>query len=124
MSAEVFDRQRPESEKGLAPTPIERFSLLKCSEAKLEATACAMLDVPQAEAGFPVADYLRESFQVESLNAAEMLLAVRLADGQHNGRLVWAADQPKSPPIKRRAPAEMPPVSTQRRGNGVGGGVC
>ena len=126
MSASQFDRQRPTAEQGAKPTPVELFSLLKGSEAELEAAACATLGVEHVDDGMPVADYVREMLQIEGLNAAEMLLAVRVADGQHKGRLVWANREP--PPaqaaVKRREGAKLPAVSTQRRGQGVGGGVC
>lgn len=125
MSASTFDRQRPEEEHGGEPTAIEVFSMLRGSEAELEAAACATLGVDEVDAGFSVVDYLRGTLQLRELNAAEMLLAVRLADGQHNGKLVWAnrTEEPR-PVVRRRQVAQQAPVSTQRRGQGVGGGVC
>lgn len=127
--ATAIDRQRPSAERGAELTPVESFSLLKTPEAQLEAEACRTLDVPHVSDGSSVVDELRAEFGVTELNAAEVLLAVRLADGQHAGRLVWS-DEPEGSPelvIERlgaNRSGKLPAVSTQRRGPGVGGGIC
>lgn len=129
MAIRTMDKQRPDAERGGELTPIERFSTLRKPETELEAVACETLDVPMVGPGKLVVAALRDAFHVSELNAAEMLLAVRTADGQHNGKLVWVDDVhlPARAVVQRRHDArrvEIPPLSTQRRGQGVGGGVC
>lgn len=120
----MFNRQRPERERRKKPSPVELFSRLKGPEEELEKTACATLKLEEVGDGFPVTEYVKETLQVKQLNAAEMLLAVHLADGKHEDRLVWKTAPNVPLPKKRKEPQQMPPVSTQRRGQGVGGGVC
>ena len=120
----MFNRQRPERERRRKPSPVELFSRLKGPEEELEKAACATLNLEEVGSGFPVAKYVKETLQVKQLNAAEMLLAVHLADGKHEDRLVWKTAPDVPLPKKRKEPQQMPPVSTQRRGQGVGGGVC
>lgn len=128
MTEATLRKQRPAGEAQSPLSPIERFSLLREPQAILEAQACLMLDVVETGPGTSVVDALAAEFKTE-LNAAEMLLAVHLSDGAHKGRLVWTSGHPlprsevvKRPPIQKRGP--LPHPAAQRRGQGVGGGVC
>ena len=132
MSEETLRKQRPVAEIESPLSPVERFALLRAPQAVLEARACAMLNVPETPAGESVVDALAAEFGVE-LNAAEMLLAVHMCDGQHAGRLVFAAPAAAAAgrahshgagPPRGRASGPLPPPAAQRRGSGVGGGVC
>ena len=120
----MFNRQRPDNEHRRKPSAVELFSRLKGPEEELEKAACATLKLEEVGGGFPVAEYVKETLQGKALNADKMLLAVHLADGKHKGRLVWKTAPDLPLPKKRQVPQKMAPVSTQRRGQGVGGGVC
>lgn len=127
MSEETLKKQRAWGDATMPLTPVERFSLMRGTEAKLETVACTMLSVPAVAAGESVVDSLRADFGAE-LIASEILLAVHLCDGQHNGRLVWVRSPPSPAPAgQQRTPPRSGPLAhstAQRRGYGVGGGVC
>ena len=127
MTEATLRKQRAPAEAQSPLSPIERFSLLRNGQAELETQACAILDVSETGPGESVVDALAAEFGVE-LNAAEMLLAVHVCDGQHNGRLVWTRRYALAPEevVQRRPPrrqTQLAHPAAQRRGAGVGGGV-